>query len=285
MKKITIFLVATLVLVGLVGCSDAQVEIKDKNEALFTIGDTTIRKNQLFDLLVERDAGYSAVSMATNFIWENEIEITDEMRENADSTLEFYKMIYQDSFLTTIQASGFKDEEDFYENNLMASEKSVALAKKYVDSNFQTLVNTYKPRKAVVLSFSTEEEANDVKVALESGESVSDILSTHSSLTDGNETIYTTQSNLDVGISSYISDSEEPKISDILVGASVENFFIVQILETDSEAMREEVITALSVLSPVISECDLFYFNQYKFNVYDKTLLDILTKNYSQYLK
>ncbi len=285
MKKITIFLVATLVLVGLVGCSDAQVEIKDKNEALFTIGDTTIRKNQLFDLLVERDAGYSAVSMATNFIWENEIEITDEMRENADSTLEFYKMIYQDSFLTTIQASGFKDEEDFYENNLMASEKSVALAKKYVDSNFQTLVNTYKPRKAVVLSFSTEEEANDVKVALESGESVSDILSTHSSLTDGNETIYTTQSNLDVGISSYISDSEEPKISDILVGASVENFFIVQILETDSEAMREEVITALSVLSPVISECDLFYFNQYKFNVYDKTLLDLLTKNYSQYLK
>lgn len=283
MKKL-LLLVAGISLL-LVGCSDANISLKENN-TIFTVGNSSVTENQVFKLLSTGQVGsYAAISIATEYILDQEVPVTDEIKSAADESLAFYEEIYGESFLSSIQASGFKDRDDFYENNLIKSEQLTELTKKYVDTNFNSLVKTYLPRKVRILTFADEATALSAKAALESNTDISEIVQTYNSTSDGSESIITTSSDLDTGILSYILDASEPKISEPLAGATVESYFIVQIIETDPEAMRDEVIDELVKNQAVRTESDLYFFNQYGFKIYDRTLYDSMELNYSDYLK
>ncbi|MFV0479669.1 MAG: hypothetical protein ACK5LZ_03790 [Anaerorhabdus sp.] len=280
MKKLLLIAAALL----LVGCTDANANLSDSSTTIFTVGNDTVTKGDVYELLVGRDAGYTVISVATKFILDQEAPVTDAMRTAADETLATFESLYGDTLLSVVQSGGFADIDDFYENNLLATEQLSELSRKYVDINFDTLVETHRPKKVRVFTFADEASAISAKTALESGTSAAEVVETYASESDGSETLVTTSSSLDTAVLAYISEATEAEVSEVMMGASVESYFVVQVVEADAEAMREEVIETLIALSDVSTSSDLYYFDQYKFRIYDQAVYDLIEINYPDYI-
>lgn len=281
MKKILLSLCALLLLAG---CSDAHAKITDGNTVVFTVGDQEVTKDHLFTSMKQIGSGYSAISASTKIILENEVPVTDELRAEADASLELYRANYQENFPLVLQSNGFKDEEDFYNNSLLVSAQLNQLTTKYVTDNFDNLIKTYKPKKAVTLAFSTEEDAKAAKADLENGIDGATVGSTYNSSIAGSERIVTTTTELDANAKSHVVDATTNGVSDVIVGSAGDTFYVVNVIEADPNNMKDEVIEILAGLDKMGTESDLFYFDKYGFKVYDRELYDNLQANYPDYL-
>ncbi|MEG0176468.1 hypothetical protein [Anaerorhabdus sp.] len=281
MKKILLSLCALLLLAG---CSDAYGKLTDGNTELFTIGETSITKDDLFQTMKSQASGYAALSEATRVILENEVPVTDELKASADASLQTYKTTFGEGFTTAIQSYGFKDEEDFYNNSLLVNAQLVELTKKYVTDNFDALVTKYDPKEVIVLTFATEEDAKAAKTDLENGTDALTVGSNYNSTSAGAERIVTTETDLDTNVKSFIQNATEPTISDVIIGAEAETFSIVQVTEADANNIKDEITTVLANLDTMASESDVYYFKKYGFKIYDKDLHDNIEVNYPDYL-
>lgn len=281
MKKILLSLCALLLITG---CSDAYAKLNDGKTVLLTVGDQDITKNEVYDTMFESGSGYVAISMSTKIILDKEIPLTDEITASANESLETYKSIYGDSLEAALQSYGYKSTDDFYENSLVMSARRSKLNEKYVDENFDTLTNQYKPKQAIILTFATEEDAKNAKTDLEAGADPLTVSSDYNSSSIGSPRIITSETDLDSAAKNYIQNSTAIGISDVIIGSSVDNFYIIQITETDTKNIREDVITTFLGLENISTECELYYFKKYDFKVYDRALHDNLETNYPDYL-
>lgn len=281
MKKILLSLCALLLLAG---CSDAHAKLTDSDVVIVTVGDQNITKDNLFTTMKQMGSGYSAISSSTKIILENEVPVTDELRAEADASLELYRANYQESFPLVLQSNGFKDEEDFYNNSLLVSAQLNQLTTKYVNDNFDSLIKTYKPKKAVTLAFATEEDATAAKADLENGIDGATVGSTYNSSIAGAERILTTSTELDENAKSHVLDATANGVSDVIIGTAADTYYVVNVIEFDPNNMKDEVIDVLASLDKMGTESDIFYFNKYGFKVYDRELYDNLAANYSDYL-
>lgn len=284
-KKINALFVLFLTSLLLVGCSDANITVKDKDTEFFTVGNQTVKKENVFNSLVKTDAGYTVVSLATKYILDQEVPVTDELRSIADETLETYKVYYGDSLEAAFLSNGFKDMDDFYENNLLATARLDKLNQLYVEANFNDLATTYSPKKASVLVFTSQEAASAAKAALDAGNSVLSVADQFKSSTAGTEELYTSESSLDISILTYILAAKEPAVSEVLSDSTAASYYVVNIVETDAEAMKEEVVSAISKLSDIPTLTTQFYFKKYRLKIYDRTIYDYVQENYAEYLK
>ncbi|MFV0380556.1 MAG: hypothetical protein ACK5KQ_07015 [Anaerorhabdus sp.] len=284
MKKLYLLFIGLSLL--LVGCSDANVSLTDPNTELFKVGKDSITKDDLYDMLIERDAGYSAISISTNYILDQEVEITDEIKKAADDNLSLYETIYQDKLLEAVQANGFLTIDDFYENNLLTSERLNHLTKKYIDANFDVLKGKYQPKKIQLLTFDNEESATNAKTELEKGVDIATIVEDLKSSSNGKDTVVTNDNTtLNAAVVSYVNDTNSTGISEVISDSEGSSFFVINITETNADNMKEEVIDTLSSNTTISTESELYFFTKYGLNVYDRTLHDLLTTNYPQYLK
>lgn len=281
MKKILLCLCALLLLAG---CSDAHAKLTDSDVVIVTVGDQNITKDNLFTTMKQMGSGYSAISSSTKIILENEVPVTDELRAEADASLELYRANYKESFPLVLQSNGFKDEEDFYNNSLLVSAQLNQLTTKYVNDNFDSLIKTYKPKKAVTLAFATEEDATAAKADLENGIDGATVGSTYNSSIAGAERILTTSTELDENAKSHVLDATANGVSDVIIGTAADTYYVVNVIEFDPNNMKDEVIDVLASLDKMGTESDIFYFNKYGFKVYDRELYDNLAANYSDYL-
>ncbi|MEG0076947.1 hypothetical protein [Anaerorhabdus sp.] len=281
MKKLLLSLCALLLLTG---CSDAYGKLTDGDTVIFSVGETNITKNDIYQTMKAQASGYAALSEATRVILENEVPVTAEIEAEAQASLETYQATLQDSFLTTIQSYGYADEQDFYTNSLLVNAQLTELTKKYVTDNFDTLVKTYDPKEAIVLTFATEEDALAAKADLESGIDGLTVGSTYNSSSAGAERIITTSTELDTSVKSFIQNATENTISDVIIGADNETYSIVQITEVDPNNMKDAVITVLTNLDTTGADSDLYYFKKYGFKIHDKDLFDNVETNYPTYI-
>ena len=104
MKKITLALSALLLLSA---CSTSKGFPDDS--VLYTIGDTSISKSNLYESMKKEDQSLSIYETMSNLIY-GKIEI-DEGTLNAlvETEMEALKEVFKDELLTTIQSIGFKD--------------------------------------------------------------------------------------------------------------------------------------------------------------------------------
>lgn len=281
MKKIILSLCALLLLGG---CSDAHAKLKDEKTVLFTVGDESITKGEVYNTMVQNGSGYTAVTKSKQVILDKEVPVTDEITASAEESFETYKSIYGESLDVALQSYGYKDADDFYNNSLLLSARTSELAKKYVEENFDTLVATYTPKQATVFTFTTEEDANNAKAALEENADPLTVASDFNSSSIGSPRIITTETDLDVAAKNYILNATEAGISDVIIGNTVDNFYIIQITETDVNNIHDDVVTTLLGLPTTSTDSDLYYFKKYGFKIYDRELYDNVEANYPNYL-
>ena len=107
----------------------------------------------MYNFMLARDAGYFTINEAKKVIFEKEVPVTDEMRSEAEETLNTYKTMLGDSFASYLQSYGFADEEEYLNNSLLVSLQAQELTKVYVNEKFGDLVSRYSPKKIRIMQF------------------------------------------------------------------------------------------------------------------------------------
>ena len=149
MKKFMTLLTALLCSICLVGCSDATAKLKDSSTVLFSVGNKNVTKGDLYTMMSALDGASTAISNVDTTIARNEIEITEEMKQEAETSLEYYKSYYGDTFVTHLEQVGMT-EESYLNDVLIASLQAQELVTKYINDNYSDLVARFSPVKATL---------------------------------------------------------------------------------------------------------------------------------------
>ena len=164
MKKATAVLMCTALLAG---CSDASASLKDRYAVILKVGNASITKGEVYDNLAPAYGAPAALQYITEVICDNEVPVTDEMREEAQVNLDYYKLILG-SYFEEYMASIGLDEESFLKEQILYLQND-QLPALYIEENYTELAEKYKPIRGTILTFDTMENANAAASALKDG--------------------------------------------------------------------------------------------------------------------
>ena len=140
----------------------------------------------------------------------------------------------------------------------------------------------YKPVKATVLAFSSQEDRDAALQELNDGSSNAETAAkNHNSTSDGSSKVYTNQdTTLDTMVRAVLSSM---KSSDGWVDTQSSDsatYYLLHVDEDDTENYREELKTAFSNISNVKTDATTYYFKKYGFHIYDITLYNAVKASY-----
>lgn len=298
MKKIlSITLLLAMCLGLLTGCKDATATVTDSKKVVFTIGKTTYTKGDLYTQMGKDDAANIIVTKALAYIADKEVDDSDKIRTDAEDRYNDYKKQIEDSgedFEETIKTYGYDTPEDFM-NYCIEVVKSEALIDKYVEANWDALLEEYAPLKARIISISASDDTaiakKNAEAALEkikNGESFEDVANEYSdtnSVSLAKETLYTRKSTLDYNVLQFLSTVNAPTLSEIITSQKGTTFYIVQVTNINSEQLKEEFIDSLEANDDFLDRAYNYYCRKYNFTVYDIDVYNYINTNYPSFLQ
>lgn len=275
MKKINLILASVLVLAPLAGCTDAQAKLSDAKTPLFTIGKTSVTKGSLYSLMNSSAGATTAVNDANKTIASAEVEVTDEMKQTAQSTLASYKSLYGDTF-TSYLAQQNMTEDEYVNNYLIPSQQAEKLTAKYIEEDFDEVCSSYQVVKATILEFTSQDDANAALAELKAGSKTpAEAASGHNSTSTGTSTVYTLSSTDVNSMVRTVINSASPSDGWQLVPEDTANTYaVVKVDDNTPSNFKDDAITALSSISTVTSAATTYFFKKYNFVIYDKTVYD-----------
>ena len=259
------------------GCSDATASLKNGSETLLKAGKTTITKQQVYNIMYNYAGSTQVVSDATKVITSQEVEVTDEMKESAQNTLDMYKAIYSDSFNDYLEDSGLT-EEDYINDYLIPSLQAEKLTDLYIDECYDTLLDRYKPIKATVLKFSDTENANSALSALKDGtmtaEEAANEFETEST---GDPEIITIDTTDYDSVALAALRAASPDDGWMIVSASYgTDVYVMHLDENNTDSIKDEIVESFAEISDINDQATAHYFEKYGFHVYDIDLYKAL---------
>ena len=286
MKNNTRLLLASLLLITpLAGCSDAQANLKDGGTVLLKVGKEKITKENLFQLMNSTAGASTVIANATKAISEQEVEVTDDMKDNAQNTLDSYKSMYGDTFTTYLEQNNMS-EEDYLNRNLIPSLQAEKLTELYIEQNWDNVIVLYEPVKATVLEFEDKDSAQSALSALKDGSRTpQEAASENSSTSTGESKLYTLDdTDLDSTASSVITGGTPDDGWSLVPTTSGDKVYLIRIDDNDPENYRDEVIETLSGKSNVSSDATTYFFKKYGFHIYDITVYNAVSADYPDYM-
>ena len=131
MKKFTIILMSTILVLTLTGCgkNDTNPSNGDTSVIELTKNDFKISANELYDTLKENYATSYLISQIDTAILNKEYETNNEMNEYVDNQIKMYQMMYGNSeqkLLEALQSAGYKDLAEFKSTVLLNYKRELA---------------------------------------------------------------------------------------------------------------------------------------------------------------
>lgn len=278
MKKNTAISLALLLLLS--GCKDATAALKDASSTVMKVGTQTVTKGDIYTIMNTYAGASQVVSDATKKITAIEVEVTDEMRESAESSLNMYKTIYGDSFTSYLENAGMT-EESYIEDYLIPGLQADALTDKYIEESFDALVERYHPVKATVLQFSSLDNANAALSALKDGTmTAEEAAEEYESATSGTPEIVTIENNkYDVMALALIRSATKDDGWASVTSQTSGEVYVIRVEENDASAMKDEVISTFGSVADIDDQATAHYFEKYGFRVYDIDLYNALKES------
>ena len=296
MKKITLTIIAIMMVVLLAGCGDASGKLTGGNQALFTIGKTKITKNDFYEVMRDYDAGDYIIKQAAKYVVNAEIETTDEI--SAEAKKQFDKTVAEyDDLAAALKALGYASEEELLED-VIDSVKSDKMIDKYIVDNWDGLIKQYTPLKVRVMTF-TSAESDEITVQdraakalaeLKAGEAFENVAAKYMDTSSDNyklvaEGLFTsTASTYDVNVKEYLKTVTTPGLSEVITNSTGTVTYIVQVTNNNAEQLRADFVDYLKTVSTMTQEMYSYYFKKHNFRLYDIDLYNIIKNNYSSYL-
>ena len=285
MKKTNLLLTSLLLVTPLAGCSDASLKLKDAGNVLFQIGSKKVTKQDLFSLMNSTAGASTVISSATKTICEKEIEITDEMKEDAQTTLESYKSMYGDTFNSYLEQNNMT-EEDYLNENLIPSLQAEKLTEEYINAQWDEVTKMYEPVMATVIDFTDQDKAQVALSALKDGsKTAEEVANENESTKDGTSEIYTiNDTDLDSTVMSVITNGTPDDGWSLIPTTSGDKVYLIRVDNNDPSTFKDEVIEKLSGISNVTSDATTYFFKKYGFRIYDITVYNAVKADYPDYL-
>ncbi len=281
MKKLLLIIASALLL--LTGCQDAHATVNNPNEEIVKVGNTSITKGEVYSSLLANYGAYYTVSDATEKVVDAEVETTDELNTKVSEQVEGAKAMYGENWDYFLQSYGYDSEESF-SKSILVNLKLTELVNKYVYENWDELVKEYNPRKAVVLSFSNTDSANAALVELKNGTDPQEVATAYESNSTGVAEIITPESTYTPDVMSIVNTASTTDDFAMIPSTDGVTTYIIKILETDPNNIQQEVVETLAKYDTIANKSDSYYFNKYKFTIYDKTLFDAMKASYPNYV-
>lgn len=276
MNKTIKFACLSFLALTLVGCSDAVTKVKDANTTLFTIGKKAVTKGQLYTMMKQNSGGTEVLAEANKIIYSQEVEVTDAMKEDAKKTLESYKTMYGDSFNEYLKQSNM-DEESYLNDYLLPSLQAKELPKKFVEANLEEMTKQYQPTKAIVISVSSQENAESALQKLKDGTDVASIISEYQSSSLGTAQIYTTESaDIDSLARTVLLSTAKDQGWISTPNSDGSAYYLIKVEENDVNAFKDEAISTMANITDMSKKASAYYLKKYNFAIYDKVILDQL---------
>ncbi len=286
MKKLLCVCAAAL-LFTVSGCSDATTSVSDGSQALITIGDTKITKQDIYTGLKTQGAVNVIINRVTQIICENEIPLTDEMTEEARSTMESFKQyVGEDNWDEFIKSNGYGSEEEYFNDRVVLSARAGHITDKYLEEEWATVVDTYKPRQVQIFMSEDEETATKALEEIQGGKEVKDVVTELGGKTYTGETqTLTSASGLSSNVWNNIVTAESGTVVDqVLYSLDLSGYYVVKVIDADPENFKDEAISALSSSTDVQNEAFAYFLKKYNFGIYDIDVYNAFKIQAPQYI-
>ena len=291
MKKNKIVLVLGAALM-LGGCGNATANISHGSDVIGTIGSTSITDGDIYSSL-KSTSGYSyALTMIREQIFAREIEVTDEMRQQAQDEYDQYAEQYeaQDTGMTAeeyVIYLGYESVDDYINKVYLPNYEQQALNAKYMDDDNASFLEEYEPVKAQIIQTSDQDTASQALEALNNGDDFADVAEEYNDSTtyDGSEQIVTTQSGLPTAVMTKLNDAEDGTlVNEVIADTTNGYYYVVRLVSKDYETIKDDIVEALQDNTTLTNDAMVYYLKKYNFTVYDVDIFNALRDSNPEYL-
>ncbi len=294
MKKLTALCLMSATLLTLGACKDASVDISNGSEVLFTVGSTKVTNDDIFRPIFT-GGGYSEVSARVNsIIYEKEVPVDDAITAAAKQHLADAKKTMGDNFSAYLTQAGIKDEDEYYNKVSLPNAQAKALTKKFINTNAEEQLTTYKPVKVHIVACTSEENAKNALAAAQQGENMESIATQFGKTDtyDGKEIIVNQASGLPSAVWAKISviTDKEAMINEVIVDNITNSespvYYVVKVVNTKAmEEFQEAAIDSIVEKSTTVQkDAMVYYLKQYDFRVYDIDIYNAYKSSQPDYL-
>ena len=281
MKKIISLLTILLILVGC--SSNSSTQISDKDDVLFKIEDTSVTKGEVYNMLRYQQVGQIIINDAQNMLVESKVELTDEIRAEAQAMLEESKEQFGDYFEAYY---GRGDDEELLETVFIPAVRQRKLLENYFEDNKDTIISEADPVKLNILYYDSQETAQNAIDLLNDGKSIADVLdelgTTSNHGVSREKPTVIAKNKLDDVVVRFI-ESEEGLLENFtkspLMDVTEAKFYVVKLIEDDNEALTEEYKEVFLADQEAGSKVIVDLFKAANFEVYDQAIYDGIKAN------
>lgn len=272
MKNITKTLSVFLLLSTLAGCSDAHVKLNDANTAIMKVGNESITKGQVFNML-NTIGGDLIIDNATQKICDLEAPVDETMQANVDTIIDSIKA--SGDTLLDYYASVYGGI-DKYTEQLLKREQTTALYEKYVTANVERYISEQQPAYVTILTFTSEEDANKALTALNDGsKSIEEVIVENGSSSTGKPEIITLNTTTYAAEALTVARTNKKDDGWAKVNASTnDQFYLIRVEEDDAANYKDDLIPYLATFTSIQDDALAYYLKEHKFRVYDKGIYD-----------
>lgn len=287
MKKV-IGLCSLALLMLLSGCKDARTGLSNGNEALITVGNHSITKNDVYDGLKNKNGTTAVISKVTNFLVDKEVPVTDAMREEAKETLKKFKETLGADPFNQYLSSMNMTEENYLEEKVLPTVRAQYLTTAYIDSNYDEIKKDYEIRKVQIFQTSDSKVAVEVQEKVKNGElTIEEAVEKYKGVTTtytGKDQIVTNKSKLSKDTwSNILAVTENDTLLDVYQYSSdLTAFYVIKVIETD--VSLEDAKSSLEAITSIGDDAFAFYLKKYNFRVYDIDLYNGIKSQNESYL-
>lgn len=294
MKKL--FTLAFLV-VMLAGCASNTTytsKVTDGSSVMATVGNASISKQDLYECLMDANGVEYVLNEALTQI--ASLEELDQATIDAEvSSIETsWKAILGDDINSYVKSYfGYETFEDYKEAILIPSARQIVMIKDYVLDNYDTLAKQFMFVKCRAIYVADEATGMEALSKINNKEmSFEDALMVYS--TDTTNLSNQGQMGLISDLSTCTADSSIVAILPQLtkkglysmpLQLSTGKYAVLEILETDITALKEEILAELNEAEEVVTEAESYFLKQNGFKVNDKFLETEIKALYPSYFE
>ncbi|MCI5773237.1 MAG: hypothetical protein MR210_01625 [Erysipelotrichaceae bacterium] len=278
-KKLVALMLSAVVLAG---CTDGHAAISNANEKVFSVGNTTVTKGDVYSSMFNSVGTYTVISDVTQSILNANVPVTDEINAEADETMKSYETMYGEAINDLVGSYGYKDAQDYRDNGVVPSLQAKVLYKNYVNDNWDTIKSEKNPKKGVVIKVEDADTAAKVMTSLNEGKDLTEVITENSLTHSGKEELIYADSGYPVEVMTMINSATDSSYATVTCADG--SIYVLNVTVSDAETIKDEVALDLAAKEDIQVKAMTYYVQQAGFEVYDRDLYDAIKLTYPDYL-
>ena len=273
MKKLSLLLISGLLLVG---CSsnDYSTQVSENNKTLISGENISITKQDYYTYLMDNYGANEVLKVILTTIADK--EVTDQKKIDAllKEKKETYAKYYDGSLLEYAQSFGYKDEEEFIENQLLPEVKEELLRNKYIEKNYDQLINEYQVNRFKQIIVDKESTALEIIKTATSTEKFDEQMKKYKDNSEDCGIVTKNTSTIDKNLTKKLQEFQKITKDGVYKDAvklSNDQYAVIYLYDTNRKN-KNDYIKALSTDKDIQNTIESYYLKQYHFEVYDERL-------------